>query len=192
VSVLSVLEIVLIAFGLSMDAFAVSITLGLSVKKPKIKEIMIPGIYFGGFQALMPTIGFFAGLYFANIVENIEHWVAFILLGLIGGKMVKDSLSKDTEEKEENENVFKFTKMLILAIATSIDALAVGVTLAFFKVNILMAAIIIGLITFFVSMCGVKIGNIFGTKFKSKAELMGGVVLIFLGIKILIEHLFFK
>jgi putative Mn2+ efflux pump MntP len=181
-------EIVLIAIGLSMDAFAVSITLGLSVKEPKIKEIMIPGIYFGFFQALMPTIGFFAGFYFANIVENFEHWIAFVLLGFIGGKMIKDSLSKDTNEKEENENVFKFTKMLILAIATSIDALAVGVTLAFFKVNILMAAITIGLITFSISMCGVKIGNIFGIKFKSKAEFIGGTILILLGIKFVVEH----
>jgi putative Mn2+ efflux pump MntP len=185
---MGVLEIVLIAFGLSMDAFAVSITLGLSVKEPKIKETMIPGIYFGFFQALMPTIGFFAGFYFTNIVENFEHWIAFILLSLIGGKMIKDSLSKETEENDENENVFKFTKMIILAIATSIDALAVGLTLAIYKVNILMAAIIIGVITFFVSICGVKIGNIFGIKFKSKAEFVGGAILILLGLKFLVEH----
>jgi putative Mn2+ efflux pump MntP len=185
---MNTLEIVLIAFGLSMDAFAVSITLGLSVKKPKLKEVMIPGIYFGFFQALMPTIGFFAGFYFANLVENFEHWIAFILLSLIGGKMIKDSLSKDTDKNEENENVFKFTKMIILAIATSIDALAVGLTLAIYKVNIFMAAVIIGLITFFISMCGVKIGNIFGAKFKSKAEFIGGTVLILLGIKFIVEH----
>jgi putative Mn2+ efflux pump MntP len=185
---MSILEIILIAFGLSMDAFAVSITLGLSVKKPGIKETMIPGIYFGFFQALMPTIGFFAGFYFTSIVKNFEHWIAFILLGLIGGKMIKDSLSKDAEDNEENENVFKFTKMIILAIATSIDALAVGVTLAIYKVNILMAAIIIGLITFFVSMCGVRIGNVFGIKFKSRAEFVGGAVLILLGIKFIVEH----
>jgi len=185
---MSILEIVLIAFGLSMDAFAVSITLGLSVKKPKIREIMIPGIYFGFFQALMPAIGFFAGFYFANIVANFEHWIAFILLGLIGGKMIKDSFSKDAQENDGNENVFRFTKMLFLAIATSIDALAVGVTLAIYKVNILIAAIIIGIVTFFISMCGVKIGNIFGIKFKSKAEFIGGTVLVLLGIKFVVEH----
>jgi len=185
---MSILELVLIAFGLSMDAFAVSITLGLSVEKPKKIEIMIPGIYFGFFQALMPTIGFFAGFYFTNIAANFEHWIAFILLGLIGGKMIKDSLSKDEKENDGKENVFRFTKMLILAIATSIDALAVGVTLAIYKVNILMAAIIIGLITFFISMCGVKIGNIFGNKFKSKAEFIGGTVLVVLGIKFVVEH----
>ena len=185
---MSILEIVLIAFGLSMDAFAVSITLGLSVKKAKIKEIIIPGIYFGLFQALMPTIGFFAGFYFVGIAANFEHWIAFILLGLIGGKMIKDSLSKDAKENDENENVFRFTKMLVLAIATSIDALAAGVTFAVYKVNILMAAIIIGSITFFISMCGVKIGNIFGIKLKTKAELIGGTVLILLGIKFVVEH----
>jgi putative Mn2+ efflux pump MntP len=185
---MSTWEIVLIAFGLSMDAFAVSVTLGLSVKKPKIKEIMIPGIYFGFFQALMPAIGFFAGFYFANMVDKFEHWIAFALLGFIGGKMIKDSFSKEAEDKQTNENVFQFVKMLILAIATSIDALAVGVTFAFYRVNILSAAIITGLITFFVSMCGVKIGNIFGIKFKSKAEFIGGAVLILLGVKFVVEH----
>jgi putative Mn2+ efflux pump MntP len=185
-------EIVLIAFGLSMDAFAVSVTLGLSVKKPKMKEIMIPGIYFGFFQALMPVIGFFAGFYFANTVDKFEHWIAFGLLGIIGGKMIKDSFSKEAEDKQTDENVFQFMKMLILAIATSIDALAVGVTFAFYKVNILSAAIITGLITFFVSMVGVKIGNIFGIKFKSKAEFIGGAILILLGIKFVIEHFFWE
>jgi putative Mn2+ efflux pump MntP len=181
-------EIVLIAFGLSMDAFAVSVTLGLSVKEPKIKEIMIPGVYFGFFQALMPAIGFFAGFHFAGMVEKFEHWIAFALLCLIGGKMIKDSFSKEAEDKQTNEDVFRFMKMLVLAIATSIDALAVGVTFAFYKVNILLAAIITGVITFFVSMVGVKIGNIFGIKFKSKAEFVGGAVLVLLGIKFVIEH----
>jgi putative Mn2+ efflux pump MntP len=185
---MGILEIILIAFGLSMDAFAVSVTLGLSVKKPKIKEIMIPGIYFGFFQALMPAIGFFAGFYFANMVDKFAHWIAFVLLGVIGGKMIKDSFTKEAEDKQTNEDVFRFMKMLVLAIATSIDALAVGVTFAFYKVSILQAAIITGLITFFVSMGGVKIGNIFGIKFKSKAEFIGGAILILLGIKFVVEH----
>jgi putative Mn2+ efflux pump MntP len=180
-------EIIIIAIGLSMDAFAVSITLGLSVKKTK--EILIPGIYFGFFQMLMPLIGYFAGINFAHKIQYLDHWVVFILLGIIGGKIIWGSFSK--EEKKPNENSFKFTKMLLLAIATSIDALAVGITFAFFEINILTTIIIIGSITFFISMCGVKIGNIFGAKFKSKAEFIGGAVLIILGLKILIEHLFF-
>jgi putative Mn2+ efflux pump MntP len=182
-------EIILIAVGLSMDAFAVSITLGLSVKKPKAKEIIIPGVFFGFFQALMPIIGYFAGTYFAGKIQEFDHWIAFVLLSIIGGKMIKESLSK--KEEETNENYFQFMKMLVLAIATSIDALAIGVTFAFFNINIFKAAIIIGSITFFLSMIGVKIGNIFGAKFKSKAEVIGGAVLVLLGIKIVIEHLFF-
>jgi putative Mn2+ efflux pump MntP len=187
---MALFEIVLIAIRLSMDAFAVSITLGLQAGKPKAREILTPGIFFGFFQALMPITGFFAGIYFANRIQEIDHWIAFVLLGIIGGKMIKDSFSKD-EDDELDENHFKFGKMLVLAIATSIDALAVGITFAFFKVEIFKAAIIIGLITFVISMSGVKIGSIFGTKFKSKAEFVGGAVLVLLGIKILIEHLFF-
>ena len=186
---MGLLEIVLIALGLSMDAFAVSITLGLSVKKPGIKEFVIPGIFFGLFQALMPLTGFFAGINFADRIQNFDHWIAFVLLGIIGGKMIKESFSKNKEETDEN--TFQFIKMLVLAVATSIDALAVGITFAFFQINIINAVIIIGLTTLFLSMVGVKIGNIFGIKFKSKAEFLGGAVLILLGIKILIEHLFF-
>ena len=186
---MSLLEIVLIALGLSMDAFAVSVTLGLSVEKPKVREIVIPGIFFGLFQALMPLIGYFAGINFAERIQKFDHWIAFVLLGIIGGKMIKESFSKNKEET--NENSFLFIKMLILAVATSIDALAVGITFAFFQINIINAVIIIGLTTLFISMIGVKIGNIFGIKFKSKAEFSGGAVLILLGIKILIEHLFF-
>jgi len=182
-------EIILIAIGLSMDAFAVSITLGLSVEKPKAKEIITPGVFFGFFQALMPIIGYFAGTYFAAKIQEFDHWVAFLLLGIIGGNMIKESLSK--KEEEANENSFQFLKLLVLAVATSIDALAIGVTFAFFKINIFKAAIIIGSITFVISMAGVKIGNIFGIKFKSKAEFIGGAVLVLLGIKIVIEHLFF-
>jgi putative Mn2+ efflux pump MntP len=180
-------EIVLIAVGLSMDAFAVSITLGLSVKKPKIREILIPGIFFGGFQALMPITGYFAGYYFASKVEEFAPWIAFVLLGIIGGNMIKESLSK--KEEDLTENYFQLMKMLVLAIATSIDALAVGITFAFFRINIFEAAIIIGSITFVLSMVGVKIGSIFGTRFKSKAEFAGGLVLVLLGVKIVVEHL---
>jgi putative Mn2+ efflux pump MntP len=183
-------EIFLIAIGLSMDAFAVAITLGLSIQKPKIIEYLIPGIYFGFFQALMPLTGYFAGTLFADKIMNVEHWVAFVLLGLVGGNMIRESFSK--EEEKIHENPFNFIKMLLLAIATSIDALAVGVTFAFFQMNIFIAIMIIGLTTFIISIIGVKIGNIFGTKFKSKAEFVGGAVLVILGVKILIEHLFFQ
>jgi manganese efflux pump family protein len=184
---LKILEIILIAVGLSMDAFAVSITIGITVKKAGIKEMLIPGIYFGFFQALMPLIGYFAGTRFAYRIQHLDHWVAFVLLGFIGGKMIKDSFSKD--EKRREEFSFGFTTMLLMAIATSIDALAVGVTFAFFAINIFVAITIIGLTTFFISSAGVKIGNVFGTRFNFKAELIGGIFLILLGIKILIEHL---
>jgi putative Mn2+ efflux pump MntP len=188
--IMSFLEIVLLAIGLSMDAFAVSITLGLSVQKPKIIQYLIPGLYFGFFQALMPFTGFHAGTLFAEKIQSFEHWVVFIVLGFIGGKMIKDSFSK--EEEKAKENPFNFIKMLLLAIATSIDALAVGVTFAFFKINIFIAILIIGFTTFLLSTAGVKIGNIFGVKYKSKAEFVGGAVLVILGIKFLIEGLFFK
>jgi putative Mn2+ efflux pump MntP len=186
---MTILEIILIAIGLSMDAFAVSVTLGLSVQKLKIKEVLIPGIYFGFFQALMPFLGYFAGTCFANKIQSIDHWIAFVLLGLIGGKMIWESLSK--EEKKVNKNPFQFATILLLAIATSIDALAVGVTFAFFEINIVTAIIIIGLTTFCISIGGVIIGNIFGAKYQSKAEFIGGAVLILLGLKILVEHLWF-
>ena len=188
---MNLLEIILIALGLSMDAFAVSITLGLSVQKPRPKEILLPGIFFGFFQALMPTIGYFAGIYFSAKIQDFDHWIAFVLLGIIGGKMMKESFSKKDEDSV-NENAFQLIKLLVLAIATSIDALAVGITFAFFKVNIVQASLLIGLITFFIAMVGVKIGNVFGARFKSKAEFFGGAVLVILGIKIVVEHLFFS
>jgi putative Mn2+ efflux pump MntP len=186
---MSLLEIILIAISLSMDAFAVSVTLGLSVKKPTTKEFLIPGIYFGVFQALMPLVGYFTGISFAGKIQSFDHWIAFALLGIIGGKMIWESFSK--EEKKVNANPFLFTKMLLLAIATSIDALAVGITFSFFEINIFRAILIIGLTTFCISTCGVKIGNLFGTKYRSKAEFIGGAVLVVLGIKILVEHLWF-
>jgi putative Mn2+ efflux pump MntP len=182
---MGLLEITLIAVGLSMDAFAVSVTLGLSVQKPRPIEYLIPGIYFGFFQALMPFIGYFAGTRFAGKIQHFDFWIAFALLGFIGGKMIKDSFAKE----EETAPSFHFVKMLVLAVATSIDALAVGITFAFFAINIFIAILIIGLTTFCLSIVGVKIGNLFGARFKSKAELAGGIVLVLLGVKILIEGL---
>ena len=137
----------------------------------------------------MPLFGYFAGTHLANKFQTLDHWVAFILLGIIGGKMIKDSFSK--KEEKAKENPFQFTKILVLAIATSIDALAVGVTFAFLKINIVKAVIIIGLITFCLSIAGVKIGNVFGAKYKSKAEFIGGAILVLLGVKILVNHSFF-
>jgi len=186
-------EIILIAVGLSMDAFAVSVTLGLSVEKPSIKQYLLPGIYFGLFQAIMPLAGFYAGTLFADKINEFAHWIAFVLLSYIGVKMIKDSLAKHkNKEGKVAKNEFSFLNLLILAVATSIDALAVGITFAFFKINIFICIAIIGLTTFCLSICGVKIGNIFGARFKSKAELAGGIILIALGIKILIEHLWFQ
>jgi putative Mn2+ efflux pump MntP len=184
---MGITEIIIIAIGLSMDAFAVSITLGLSIKRLNVKEILIPGIYFGFFQALMPLIGYLAGTIFADKIQNLDHWIAFALLGIIGGKMIWESFSQDG--KKVKENSFRFVTILLLAIATSIDALAVGVTFAFFEINIFLTIIIIGLITFCISIGGVKIGNLFGAKYKSKAEFIGGAVLLILGLKILVEHL---
>jgi len=187
---MNLLEIIIISIGLSMDAFAVSITLGLSTTKPKRRDFYLPGIYFGFFQALMPLIGYFVGINFANKIQDLDHWVAFVLLGFIGGKMIRDSFLK--AENKVSTNPFLLKTMLLLAIATSIDALAVGITFAFFEINIFKAIVIIGLTTFCISIGGVKIGNIFGAKYKSKAEFIGGAFLIILGFKILIEHIFFN
>lgn len=183
---MSLIEIFILAIGLSMDAFAVSICKGLSVKKLKPKHCLIAGLYFGGFQAGMPLIGYFLGKQFEWLITSIDHWIAFVLLSLIGLNMIKESFEKD----EELNDSFSFKTMLPLAIATSIDALAVGITFACLKVQIAPAVTLIGVTTFVISTFGVKIGNIFGTKFKSKAEFIGGTVLILIGIKILIEHLF--
>jgi putative Mn2+ efflux pump MntP len=188
---MSLWEIVLIAVGLAMDAFAVSVTLGLSTTKPKPAEIIVPGLYFGLFQALMPAIGYFAGVYFARNIEKLDHWIAFALLGFIGGKMIKDSFSEERDEVTPDKKRPGFGRMLVLAVATSIDALAVGVTFAFFQVDIYTAICITGAVTFFIAMCGVIIGSVFGARFRSKAELLGGAVLVTIGIKIVIEHVFF-
>lgn len=177
-------ELFLIAVGLSMDAFAVSICKGLSVSKMKFKHALLCGLYFGGFQALMPLIGFLLGTQFQTLIERVDHWIAFVLLGIIGINMVREA-----KEKESFNDCFAFRAMLPLAIATSIDALAVGATFAFLKVDILPAICLIGATTFLFSTIGVKIGNAFGGKYKSWAEIFGGLTLIFLGIKILLEHL---
>ena len=181
-------EVILIAIGLSMDTFAVSIMLGLSVKKPKIIEYFIPALYFGFFQTVMPLAGYFAGTFFAVRIQQFDHWIAFALLAFIGGRMIYESFSK--EEEKVKDNSFRFVTMLLLAIATSIDSLVVGITFAFLKTDIYLAIAIIGLITFCISVTGVKAGNVFGRRYKSKAEFTGGAMLIILGAKILIEHLF--
>lgn len=191
---MSLLELLIIAIGLSMDAFAVSIGKGLSVTKIKLSHALKVGLWFGGFQALMPLIGYLLGSTFAEIVSAYDHWVAFILLTLIGGNMIKESLEKDDDCKcnKKGKDGFGFATMFTLAVATSIDALAIGVTFAFFKVAIIPAIITIGITTFLFSIAGLKIGNIFGCKYKSQAELFGGVILILIGLKILLEHTIFN
>lgn len=183
---MEIYEILLIGIGLAMDAFAVSICKGLSMKKMNWKKSVIIALYFGVFQALMPLIGYFLGMTFESIVTTFDHWVAFALLTLIGGGMIKESF--DDEDEKKNDRV-DFKTMVVLAIATSIDALAVGITFAFFDVNIVLAVSIIGIITFIISVLGVKIGNRFGDKYQNKAQLMGGIILVLLGFKILLEHL---
>lgn len=182
---MGIIEIVLIAVGLAMDAFAVAICKGLALGKLKLRHYLIVGAWFGGFQALMPTIGYLLGTTFSEYIQKFDHYIAFILLAIIGGNMVKESFGCDCGAEEEAN--LKFLGMLMLAIATSIDALAVGVTFAFFDVKIMFAALIIGIITFVIAAAGVKIGNIFGTKYKSKAELAGGSILILLGLKLLLD-----
>ena len=180
-------ELFVIAVGLSMDAFAVAICKGLSVGKMKPKHAFIIGAWFGIFQAVMPLIGYFLGTAFGGLIEAFDHWVAFALLVLIGGNMIREALSKKEEEVDAS---FSPKAMLPLAVATSIDALAVGVTYALLPdVKIVPAVSFIGCVTFALSALGVKIGNIFGTKYKKPAEIVGGVVLVGMGIKILFEHL---
>ena len=179
-------EIIVIAIGLAMDAFAVSVCKGLSMKKIDWKKAIIIAVYFGVFQALMPVLGYFLGSSFSAFVQKVDHWIAFILLSIIGVNMIKESTDDEVEKRNDNVD---FKTMVVLAIATSIDALAVGVTFAFFEVNILIAISIIGIITFILSIFGVIIGNKFGDKFQNKAEFAGGIILIIIGLKILLEHL---
>ena len=181
------IEIFLIGISLAVDAFAVSICKGLSMKKLDMKKALIIGLYFGLFQGMMPIIGYLLGKNFSDVVEVVDHWIAFILLGFIGGKMIKESLSKDDEGCTDDVS---FKTMVVLAIATSIDALAVGITFAFLKnTYLVLSFVLIGIITFVLSVLGVKIGNVFGDKYEKKAEFAGGLILILLGLKILLEHL---
>lgn len=179
------LELFILAVGLSMDAFAVSICKGLSLGKIQIKHMAITGLWFGGFQALMPLIGYFLGSFFASAITKIDHWIAFVLLVFIGGNMIREAFS----EEENLDASLQAGSMFLLAIATSIDALAVGVTFAFLSVHIIPAVSFIGCTTFICSAIGIKIGSIFGSRYKSKAEIFGGCILILIGIKILLEGL---
>ena len=185
-------ELFLLAVGLRMDAFAVSVCKGLAMKKATLKAEATCGLWFGGFQALMPTIGFFLGALFADAIEAFDHWVAFALLAIIGINMLKEALEKKDEsgDNPEKDADLSVKTMFLMAVATSIDALAVGISLAMVgSVNIWLAAAFIGICTCLLSALGVKIGNVFGSRYEKKAELAGGVILILLGVKILLEHL---
>ena len=184
---MSLIELFLLAVGLSMDALAAAICIGLSMQRISLKKAATVGAYFGVFQAAMPFIGYLVATFFANAITAIDHWIAFALLCFLGVKMIIGSMKK--EETDDEEASLSIASMLPLAIATSIDALAVGVSLAFLKVDILPAVLFIGSVTFSLSAIGVKIGNLFGMRFKSKAELTGGVILVLIGVKILLEHL---
>ena len=181
-------ELIIIAIGVSMDAFAVSICKGLSVRSLQPKHACLTALWFGGFQALMPLIGYYLGVSFADFVSSVDHWIAFVLLGIIGGNMIKESFSKDECDYSPD---FSFKTMLSLAVATSIDALAIGVSFAFLRVNIWTSVLIIGLTTGAFSALGVCIGKFFGCRYKSKAEFTGGFILVAMGLKILLEHTFF-
>ena len=189
---MGILELLLLGVGVSMDAFAVSICKGLAMRKATVKGCMTCGLWFGGFQALMPTIGFFLGTLFAEAIHAIDHWVAFVLLAIIGANMLKEVFSQEEECdccQEQNADLSVKT-MFVLAVATSIDALAVGISLAMAgNVNIWLAALVIGLCTCGFSAAGVSVGNVFGSRYEKKAQLAGGVILILLGLKILLEHL---
>ena len=182
---MGLIELLLIAVGVSMDAFAVSICKGLSTRKVRPSDAMSAGLWFGGFQALMPVLGFYLGVSFADFVADVDHWIAFVLLGIIGAKMIKESFENDSCELTA---AFSWRTMLPMAVATSIDALAIGVSFAFLKVDIWWSVLMIGITTGLFSAGGVYIGNAFGCRFKSKAELVGGAILCIMGVKILIEH----
>lgn len=187
----STVTLLLLAVGLSMDAFAVSVCKGLAMKKITLKQMAIVGLWFGGFQALMPAVGYLLGNLFANLICSVDHWVAFVLLLLIGGNMIREAFGKDDDE-EGSDASLSFRTMLVMAVATSIDALAVGITLpTMVDTGLVVSVAVIGCTTFLLSAVGVRIGAVFGDKFKSKAEFAGGAILVGLGIKILVEHLFF-
>ncbi len=185
---MSLLSLFILAVGLSMDAFAVSVCKGLAMKKVTLKKASVVGLWFGSFQALMPAAGYLLGLRFEQYITAIDHWIAFFLLGIIGISMIREALSGEEDCADDSLDC---KTMFLLAVATSIDALAVGITFAFLQADIVPAVSFIGLTTFVLSAAGVKIGNAFGTRYKSKAELAGGIILICMGIKILLEHLGF-
>ena len=184
---MDIISLLLLAVGLSMDAFAVSVCKGLALKKVSLRHMCIVGAWFGGFQALMPSLGYLLGSRFEQYITAIDHWIAFVLLVLIGANMIREALSK--EEAEEANASLAFKTMLLMAVATSIDALAVGITFAFLSVHIVPAALTIGATTFLLSAAGVKVGSVFGLRYKKRAEIAGGVSLCLLGVKILLEHL---
>lgn len=187
---MGIIELLLLAVGLSMDAFAVSICKGLCMKKADLRAQVICGAWFGGFQALMPLVGFFLGTLFAEAIQTFDHWVAFVLLALIGVNMLKEAFDKKEESCDMNEADLSAKTMFVMAVATSIDALAVGISLAMAgDVNIVLAVLLIGVITFVLSAVGVKVGNVFGSRYEKKAQFCGGAILILLGLKILLEHL---
>lgn len=182
---MSIAELFVLAVGLSMDAFAVSVCKGLSLGKIKGKHMAIAGAWFGGFQALMPLAGYFLGSFFTDMITKYAHWIAFVLLLFLGGKMLKEAFG----EEEQVNSSMDAKNMFLLAVATSIDALAVGVTFAFLQVDVVPAVIFIGVITFLCSAAGVKIGSIFGDKYSKKAQIAGGIILILIGVKILLDGL---
>ena len=184
------IELFLIGVGLAMDAFAVSICKGLNMRKMNYRQATVIALFFGGFQAFMPFLGWSLGRHFEHYIVSIDHWIAFILLAIIGGNMIKEALG-DEEDVEcgDCHDQLDLKELLMLAIATSIDALAVGITFAFLRVNIVPAITIIGVTTFIISFAGVHIGHHFGSKYEKKAELAGGIILICIGLKILLEHL---
>ena len=188
---MGLLELFLIAVGLSMDAFAVSVCKGLSVRTLKAKHAVLCGLYFGGFQLLMPLIGYALGVRFQSLITSIDHWIAFVLLAWIGGNMIRESRAADDEdEAAPSDGQVKHKELLVLAVATSIDALAVGVTFSMVElsVSIWLAVCLIGCTTFLISLGGVYVGNVFGAKYKNKAEFVGGTILILIGVKIILEH----
>ncbi|WP_099468194.1 manganese efflux pump MntP [Konateibacter massiliensis] len=191
---MGLIELFILAVGLSMDAFAVAVCKGLAMRKADLKKAGIVGLYFGVFQAVMPLIGYLLGVSFQSKITSVDHWIAFVLLGIIGINMIRESFRGGCgceDDHCDTDASLNFKSMFVLAVATSIDALAVGITFAFLKVDILPAISFIGGVTFVLSMVGVKVGNVFGSKYKSKAELAGGVILILIGVKILLEHLGF-
>ena len=185
---MGIIELILISIGLAMDAFAVSICKGIKMTSKKIWHIIVIALFFGGFQMIMPIIGWFLGSRFESYITSFDHWIAFFLLLIIGGKMIFESFKKESDD-EKLVTIFEVKEILRCVIATSIDALAVGITFAFLKVNIVLASSLIGCITFVLAIIGILIGSVVGGKFKNKAELLGGTILILIGVKILLEHL---